>query len=300
MAVCTFRRNDALDRLLHAVRRNAATVAPGVQVGVVVVDDNPDGRAREVCDRHARSYPLGLHYRSCGHGNISLARNAGLDAALPMSDWIAMTDDDCEPADTWIASYLETQRATGASALTGPCYLDLGPDAPSWLRQQPFQDDGQLRFADCERLRTAATNNSFVRSAFLCERPWLRFEPDLGVTGGEDMVFFRTAHAAGLDIAFSAGARVIGHEPRVRATFGYQVRSRFWLGNTEYVTNAYLGDASPGRWLLLSVKRLVAALSRPVGRLMLGRRPQFRYALASAARAMGNATGVFGLRARHH
>lgn len=300
VVACTHRRNDALDRLLSAIGRNVATVPPGVAVGVVVVDDNPDGSARPVCDRHADAFPLGLHYRRSGGGNISVARNTGLAAAVDLADWIAMTDDDCEPVDTWLAAYVAAQRATGAGALTGPCYLDPGPDAPAWLTDQPFLDDGQLREDDGAALSTAATHNSFVDAAFLRRHPTLRFEPALGVVGGEDMVFFRRAHRAGLDIRFAARAAVVGHESPERTTFPYQVRSRFWLGNTEYVTNAWLGDGDRSRWLLRAGRRLVDATRRPFARLARGRQPQFRYATALGARALGNASGALGIRVRHH
>lgn len=299
VSVCTYRRNESLDRLLCAIRRNAESVPSNVPVGVVVVDDNAHGEARSICDRHLDDYPLGLHYRRAGQANISIARNIGLHTALPISDWIAMIDDDCEPVDSWLSSFLTAQRETGADALTGPCYLEPGPGAPSWLTKQPFLNDGQLRFNDRETLSTAATHNSFVRSSFLRERPWLRFEPELGVIGGEDMVFFGRAHADGLDIRFSKPSIVVGHEPPQRSTLRHQIRSRFWLGNTEYVTNAYLGRAGRTRWLLLAVRRFIVAITRPA-RQMLGRRdPEFRYAAALVARAAGNASGALGIRVRH-
>jgi glycosyltransferase involved in cell wall biosynthesis len=286
--------------LLVALRRNINNLSPEYRVGVVVVDDNPDGSARSVCEHHVNDFPLGLHYRRSGVGNISIARNIGLETALPISDWIAMTDDDCEPVDSWLATYVASQAETGATALTGPCSLDPGPDAPRWLTEQPFRYDGQLWFDDHERVGVAATNNSFIRSSFLREHPWLRFEPELGVTGGEDMVFYRTAHAAGLDIVYSSRAKVVGHEPSSRATFRAQLRSRFWLGNTEYVTNAHLGDGQRVKWLLRAARRMLASLTRPFIRMFRRRSPQFRYTAATAVQAIGNASGALGLRARHH
>ena len=300
VAVCTFRRNESLDRLLHAIRRNIDHLPVSATAGVVVVDDNPGGDAQSVCAGHAHAFPLGLHYRRSGAGNISVARNVGLETAIPLSDWIAMTDDDCEPVDTWLASYLAAQAETGATALTGPCTFAPAPNAPSWLTDQPFYSDAQLRFADRERIGVAATNNSFVSSSFLRQHPRLRFEPELGVTGGEDMVFYRSAYDAGLDIVYSASSEVIGHEAPERATLQHVVRSRFWLGNTEYVTNAYRGNGNRAKWLLISLRHMFVAMTWPVRRLVIGRRPQFRYALVIGARAVGNASGALGLRARHH
>jgi succinoglycan biosynthesis protein ExoM len=300
VAVGTYRRNEALARLLEALRRNAQTLGDDVHLGLVVVDDNRDGSARGVCDAFSDAFPLGLHYRHVGTGNISQVRNVGLETALPICDWIAMTDDDCEPVDNWIASYLVAQRATGADALTGPCILQPPPGAPAWLTEQPFFEDAQFRFADLHEMDVAATNNSLFRASFFSEHPEIRFDERLGVVGGEDMVFFRTAHAAGMHIRFSAASIVVGHESPERATFRHQVRSRFWLGNTEFVTNAHLGDGNRVRWLARAAKRFAAALARPLARLVTGRSPQLRYSVAAGARAVGNAAGALGLRVRHH
>ena len=145
--------------------------------------------------------------------------------------------------------------------------------APSWLKNQAFYEDAQLGFADYERIGVAATNNSFVSSAYLRRHRHLRFEPELGVTGGEDMVFYRGAHDAGLDIVYSASSMVIGHESAERSTFRYVMRSRFWLGNTGYVTSAYRGDGNRAKWLLISSWHMFVAATWPIRWLMTGRRP---------------------------
>ena len=300
VAVCTFRRNEPLRRLLRAVERNAAVLGERTAVGVVVVDDNPDGSAREVCEEHEDRFALGLTYRTSGQGNISIARNLALEAALPIADWVAMTDDDCEPIDEWLAHHLDAQQRDGTDVVTGPCLLGGTDDAPRWLSDQPFLDDAQFRFEDGTRLDVAATNNSLMRAAALRDRPDLRFDPGLGVLGGEDMVFFRTARRAGLTISFAADAVVRGHEPPERWTFGHQLRSRYWLGNTEFVTNQRLGEAGRLHWALRGLKALGLAALRPLRMVLSGRPPQFRYALASAARALGMLAGAAGVRVAHH
>ncbi len=269
-------------------------------VGVALVDDNPDGAAATVRDEFVESFTLGIHYRSSGKGNISIARNLALETALPLADWVAMTDDDCEPVDEWLESYLDTVERFGADAVTGPCYLEPAPGAPSWLCDQPFLEDFQFRGEDGEPMEAAATNNSFFRASFFAERPDLRFEPSLGVVGGEDMVFFRTAVREGLTVVFSPRAAVHGHEPIERCTFGHQVRTRFWIGNSEWVTNRFLGQASRPWWVLRAFKAFGLALVRPLRQVISGQPPQFRYAIAAGARATGILAGALGRQASHH
>ena len=300
VAVCTYQRNEPLRRLLTAIERNAEQLGGRAAVGVVVVDDNPDGAARPVCDEYTSRFELGLHYRSSGQGNISVARNLALETALPLAEWVAMTDDDCEPVDGWLAAYLDAHERFGADALTGPCRLTPSPGAPRWLTDQPFLDDAQFRFDDGAPLTVGATNNSFLPSKFLAAHERLRFDPELGVVGGEDMVFFRRAVREGMAIRFAAHAEVLGHEPPERCGLGYQLRSRFWLGNTEFVTNHALGEASRIRWLARGARDLVAAVLRPLRQLATAQPPQVRYALARSARAVGLIAGAVGIRVAHH
>jgi succinoglycan biosynthesis protein ExoM len=301
VVVCTYKRNDPLRTLLRSVRVAAAAVNERAAVGVVIVDDNPDGAAKDVAAESADWFELGLEYRTSGQGNISLGRNIAVTTGAEMAEWVAMTDDDCEVAEGWLAAFLDAQQAKDADVVCGPLLLRAAPGSPSWITEQPFFEDAQFRHPDLAPMGEAATNNSMLRAALWNDNPDVRFLPELGVLGGEDMVFYRSFHRrAGAEIRFAADAIVYGNEPLDRMTFGYQMKSRFWLGNTEYVTNTTLGDASPGRLVVRAARRFAEAIARPIFRLAHGEPPQFRYAAACAARAAGLAAGPFGMKMRHH
>ena len=51
VAICTYKRNDPLRTLLDALIAVAAASQHRADIGVVVVDDNPDQRARAVVGR---------------------------------------------------------------------------------------------------------------------------------------------------------------------------------------------------------------------------------------------------------
>jgi succinoglycan biosynthesis protein ExoM len=299
VAICTFQRNGPLRALLSALRIVAATTAERARIGVVVVDDNSDQRARAVVDEFGGVFALGCLYRSSGRKNISLARNIAVDTASVEADWVAMIDDDCEPEPRWLCEFLDVLEATGADCVTGPMHLRVPPGSPAWLSEQPFFEDLRLDLSDRESMNTAATNNSMIRAAFLRDHPDIRFDPDLGRLGGEDMVFYRTAFNAGLHIRFARSAGVWGNEPADRATFKHQVRYRFWLGNTEFITNSYFGETSRSRLFLRGAKRLFFALGRPFRRLVHREKPQLRYCFASIAGALGLICGTLGLK-KHH
>jgi succinoglycan biosynthesis protein ExoM len=298
--VCTHRRNDALRSMLTALLRAAENAAPRACVAAVVIDDNPDGRASEVVDEFEGRFALGIHYRHSGEQNISVARNLGLETAAQLGEWVAMTDDDCEPDPTWISSYLDVQKRTGADAMTGPLVLRFPEGNPAWLYDQPFALGENEVYEDGRLMHVAQTHNSIISSAWLREHPDIRFEPGLGRLGGEDMVFYRRCVEAGMRIYYARDAvvhEIVGPE---RATLHYQLRTQFWLGNSEYVTNTQSGAATRARMVLRGARRLGEALQRPIGRLARHEPPQWRWCLASLLRASGMVLGALGLRVDHH
>lgn len=298
VAICTYKRNEPLRTLLSAIIKVAATSCERAEVGVVVVDDNPDQRARAVVDDFQKVFALGIHYLTSGKGNISIARNIAIDAASERADWVAMVDDDCEPEPAWLCAYLDILEATGADCATGPMNLRVPAGSPTWLHRQPFFDDVRLDFANEAPMNLAATNNSIIRAAFLRSHPDIRFAPELGKLGGEDMVFYRAAHSAGLRINFAKMAGVWGNEPSDRATLRHQIMYRFWLGNSTFVTNNYFGE-SKARLFLRGGKMFAQALLRPVKRMLQLSSPQWRYCVASSARGIGLMTGALGFRKDH-
>ena len=298
VAICTYKRNEPLRLLLTALIDVAKATGARARIGVVVVDDNPDQRAKTVADEFEGAFELGIKYRASGKANISIARNLAVNTALESADWVAMIDDDCEPAPDWLNAYLDVLDATGADCATGAMNLRVPEGSPKWMTDQPFFDDIRFDFEDRALMDLAATNNSIIRAQFLRDHPEIRFEPRYGKLGGEDMVFYRTAHAAGLRIRFARHAAVWGNEPADRATFKHLVLYRFWLGNSMYVTNAHFG-AGKLRLFLRGGKTSARAMLRPISRLLRGDRPQWRYGVASFATGIGQMAGAAGFRKEH-
>lgn len=298
VAICTYRRNDGLARLLQALIACADRVRDRAVVGVAIVDDTPEGEARPVADIYASSFELGVRYLISGQQNISVARNKALEAALEWADWIAMTDDDCEPIPEWLEAFLVVLEKTGADAVTGALVRRVPSGSPRWLTDEPFLQVGISRTVDCGEASTAATNCSMIRSGWLRDHPHIRFQPSLGVIGGEDMVFYRSARAEGLRIRFSSHGFVYENEPTERATYKYQLYRFFWEGNSSYVTSVQSGVP---RWRMVihALASLVRAVVRPVGRVIRGKKPQLRYCLALILNAIGKIIGFAGIRIAH-
>jgi glycosyltransferase involved in cell wall biosynthesis len=298
VAICTYNRNEALTACLDALLISASRLGERGGVGVVVVDDSTDGKASKVIERFKGRFERGVEYRFSGRQNISLARNLAIETASELADWVAMTDDDCEPAPEWLEGLVEAQQRTGADAVTGPMIRRVPPGSPTWLTDQPFLELGLAPPVDDTELTEASTFNSMISSRWLKEHPAIRFEPALGVIGGEDMVFYRSAHYAGLRIRYSKRASVYENEPASRATLAYQLRLFFWHGNSSYITSVRAGTR-PSRMFLNGVNSMRKALWRPIARVSRGQRPQLLYCLASVLHATGKLIGPFGVKIDH-
>jgi glycosyltransferase involved in cell wall biosynthesis len=298
VAICTFKRNEPLAQLLESLVASAERVRDRAAVGIVIVDDTKDEQARPVADAFDTRFELGLQYRVSGKQNISMARNLAIETAMEMADWTAMTDDDCEVPVQWLEALLETQARTGADAVTGRMVRRVPEGSPSWITEEPFLELGVEQFADGAEMPSAATFNTMISSSWLKANPAIRFAPAYGVVGGEDMVFFRAAKAAGLTIRFSKQGFIYENESAERATLGYQLYVYFWHGNSAALSCIESGLSRP-RMFVHGGASLVRALGRPVGRLLGGKGPQLRFGLAQVLHAVGKLLGAFGIRIEH-
>jgi succinoglycan biosynthesis protein ExoM len=299
IAICTYNRNEALEHLLSVLASLAHRESARAAVGVVVVDDSADQRARALVESFAGRFERGAAYRHSGARNISLARNLVLQTAIETgAEWIAMTDDDCEPGEDWLGALLRVQADYRADVVTGPLVRRAPPSAPQWLRTQPFLHVTAFTGETGQPMDMAFTNNSMISADLLRRNPDLRFDADFGRIGGEDMVFYRQVAKRGFRIVFASEAVVYENEESDRLTLGYQLRRHFWIGNSSVRTSLQGGATAP-RMAVHGAATLARALRRPVARLLRGESPQWLYGGALVCEAMGKLAGVVGIRVNH-
>lgn len=298
VAVCTYRRNEELAALLERLARLAETRWASFAVGITIIDDTEEGIARSVVQPFADRFELGLVYEISGQQNISVARNRAIEESLARGHWIAMTDDDCLPSDNWLNDLVAIQISTNADVVTG-LMLRTAPDhAPDWLKTQPFLQLGEFEAQDGADLPVAFTNNSLISVDFLIRHPDLRFDPSLGKTGGEDVMFFRTLRSAGAKIAFSKSGVVFEKLPDVRMSLAYQLRRYFWHGNSSSLTSMQSGKGR-ARLAVHGFATMARALTRPLLRALGGEAPQIRFCVAQLCEGAGKIAGVLGWKVKH-
>ncbi len=261
----TYRRPDGLKRLLRGLASQQFTGEPPT-VKVLIVDNNPDASAKQLCERWKDRLDLSLSYVHEPRRGIPQARNTALEAAEPDTDWIAFIDDDEVPTPQWLDRLLWGQRTYNADVVAGAVVPHFPAPSPEWVRRGGFFD--LARHPTGTRLRDAYTNNVMFR-AELAKALDLRFDEAYGV--GEDTHFFRRIDQAGYKIIWVDEALVLEWIDPNRINDRWLIERRYLHGLTEALiardlsTNA---GSMPGVLLAAARRGVVGGTMLALGRLV--------------------------------
>lgn len=287
LCISTFRRPDGLAALLVAVA--GQRVPAGVELRVVVVDNDARGTARDV----VAAAPAGLSatYDIEPRAGIPYARSRSVELAAG-ADFLVFVDDDELPRPGWLAALLDAQRRHGADVVTGPVLPVFEQEPPAWVVRGGFFD--RPRFRTGTPLTYARTSNVLVSAAALpLDGP--AFPDVAGPSGGSDTYFFRRARLAGASIVWADDACVVEHVPPGRVRVGYLMRRAYRYGNTQSVVLVALED-SPARRAKRAAR---VAVDTAAGCLLLvaalgGGRASAARGLTRMSYAAGLASGLTG------
>ncbi|TDR77818.1 glycosyltransferase family 2 protein [Paludibacterium purpuratum] len=228
VVVCTYRRPVLLAQLIEAIQAQRLS---GLRVRLIVVDNDPDGSARQVVERaSAQDAPVALCYVAEPRCNIALARNAGLNACN--ADFIALIDDDELPAVDWLSNLMAVAMRYAAGLVFAPVLPVFHPDAPRWLTEGGFFDRPRHATGTAVPLLEARTGNVLIRGSLLVASP-LRFDPRLGLSGGEDYAFFRALYPSCQRAVWCDEAAVSESVPLARTNPRWLLKRSFRIGSVE-------------------------------------------------------------------
>ncbi len=288
VAIPTYRRPGAVARALRAVLAEAGAcredgAGPGGPVEVLVIDNDPDGSAREAVATAAGGALGAGSARDAGTGpgaaggpgaavryvvepapGVSAVRNRALDETAGRA-LLVFIDDDEEPEAGWLRRLLSTRRDTGAAAVAGLVVPDYEAEPGPWLRAGGFFD--RQSWPTGTRRPVAATNNLLLDLGAV-RAAGLRFDEAFGATGGEDALFTRSLVAAGGVIVWCDEARVRDRVPAARLERAWVLRRR--RSHAATAVRVELALAGPGAHPGIRVRALAGGCAR--GLAGLGRR----------------------------
>jgi succinoglycan biosynthesis protein ExoM len=294
VCICTYRRNDALHLLLERLAELSADRYRGWRIGVVVVDDNPDGSARPVAERFAHRFLEGVEYRFIGTGNIATARNLALETGLEAGGWLSLLDDDEVPTDAWLAELVRTQRRTDADFVMGVVRPRYPAGSPAWLADSDFQRTPE--YEDETEPPLGFTGNMLVRADWL-KTSGHRFHSDWGA-GMEDVLFFQQAKDQGARVRYAARALAFEDVPLERTSLRYQLRRNLQGGLAVHDFERAVGHRSRLRLVAAAARRASVAVVTVFQGVVTLRRGRIYKGLTIGARALGIALGALGVARR--
>ena len=220
ICVCTFRRPDALLRLLRSLGR----LDPATPAHEIIVVDNDAAMTAAPAIRQARAE--GLEVRSAVEPwrGIARARNRSVEPAI--GEYVAFIDDDEEAAPDWIVRLWDEVVRHCADGGIGPVVPSFDPPTPRWLAEGRFFERPRFPTGTILRPGYLRTGNALVRRRALMALPG-PFDERYDLGGGEDTdLFARLIHAGARFIAVD-DAVVYEHLPAARATVRWLLERRF-------------------------------------------------------------------------
>lgn len=296
VAICvpTYQRPFGLERLLRALGAQEFEGEPPC-VSVVVVDNDPEGSAREVCEQAAHWLDCPLRYVIEKRRSLPRVRNAALEIAMGFADFVVFTDDDMEPSPRWIAELLRVQARFQAEVVAGPCVPRFLEPAPAWVVEGGFHE--RMRRPSGAPVNYAATGNALILCRTLHAMDRL-FDENLGLQGAEDSEFFRRVGRAGHRMVWADEALVYECIPPSRTSVRWLVQRAYRIANARAgVELRRLQDRNRIRALFGGIRCLAKGGVQLGLALATGRGPVERVrALLLLASGAGCLSGAFGLR----
>ena len=236
IGVASYRRRRLLCRMLKTLQ--AQEGVDDRRVEIIVVDNSPDHDLRDLTPTPGR-FPVAIV--SEVEPGISAARNKALDLARGRgAEFLAFIDDDELANPDWLAKLFAKQEETKADVVVGLVRGEPGPEAPAWMGKAavfdtlpPWHDRDVGAGFSCNILfRLAAADG-------------MRFDPDFGMTGGEDTYFFAIMHKKGVKFAQAWDAVVREPTAPERAKLSWLLRRWTREAISEGEVTLRLGTARP-------------------------------------------------------
>lgn len=255
ICVATFKRPKGLARLLENL---GGLERDGIQLLLIVADNDADESARDVVEGFAESMPFPVTYVvERARGIVSARNRLVAEARAADAEYIAFVDDDETVDPAWLKKLFSQLLASNADVVAGPQIFQFDDDVPDHVRSGL-----ELRqFPSGTPVGSFSTGNVLIRTAALdeVEGP---FDSRFNLTGGEDMFLGATLHSLGYTIVYCQEALVYEYVPKTRANMKW-VLQRGYRSGTGHGRMALFIDPSfrsIGDHLVKSLGRIAVGL----------------------------------------
>lgn len=235
ICICTFRRSS-VEAAVESVYRQEKIGTSHTPIIVVDNDDTPS--SRHLVENTSVRLGASVTYIHAPARNISIARNAALNAVR--TRWAAFIDDDEQASPNWLKELWFARN--GVQAVIGQSVAVYQANTPAWAKRCDFHSNRIGR-----DICNAYTCNTLLDLDFV-RRHGLRFREELGQTGGEDTLFFKALAGLGAKMRYCPTSIVYEEVNNDRATMNWVLKRKLRSGQTH---GLMLSEFSPKRYRLL-------------------------------------------------
>lgn len=234
VVVPTYNRSGLLRKALASLLQ--ARVPEGLQVEVLVVDNNSADDTEAVVDEIARSAPLPVRYIRERKQGLSHSRNAGISASH--ADLVGFIDDDEEIDTTWYEVVAREFADATVQFIGGPYLPNWASPAPEWLPPGYHAAIGAIPPKPRARFDEVFGANLMGGNAVMRRRVFDQvgaYSPNLGrsskgLLSEEDAEFCRRLMAAGIQGMYVPDLIIHHYISPERLTRKYHRKWVFWRG----------------------------------------------------------------------
>lgn len=298
VAICTFRRPESLSKLLSDVSGQRFCRIEGVEVSILVVDNDGQRSAWEVVENASATVKYPVRYVHQPMRGLSTVRNTAMECCDD-ADFIAFVDDDEGVIDTWLDELLFHGNNPTVAFVIGPVRPKFPAACPEYFVRSRLYH--RIELSDGARIQSGNTGNSLLRVDWIRAKG-LKFRSEFDHSGGEDTCFFGEIVSHGGNGIFAANA--IAYEPvaRERLSILWLLRRRCRYGATE-VSERLMREQRP-EWVccayaLRGIGRIFAACALTTVFCAIDRARALRFA-CGGARGLGYLFGAFGRKVREY
>jgi len=221
--ITTYKRPNSLKILLEHL--SLIETSNNILIKILVVDNDANESARFTVEKYQNSGKWPIQYLTQPLQNISLARNGVLNAST--GDYIYFIDDDEYPATDCVMTMIKVAMQYNADIVFGPVLPVYLPETPMWVKKSGLLNHEEHKTGMIRRY--GATGNTLIRTLFL-ETSKLEFNPDFGLSGGEDLEYFSRCAQYGAKMVWCNEARVYEPVAKERLKLWWLLKRSFSKG----------------------------------------------------------------------
>ena len=223
VCIATYKRPNLLKKLLASLAQQ--TIITAIKFRIIIIDNDAEKSAENVVHGFFSDKTLTYIYDVQPQKNIALTRNKALEYAN--ASYIAFIDDDEWAESDWLANLLSTASEYNADVVFGTVIYQLPENAPNWLVKSKFYKPEVV--ATGKLKHCGASNNTLLRNSTEVKR-LLNFDPEYGLTGGEDTDLFTRLFYSGAKMVACKDAIVYETVANDRMTVSWLIKRSLRTG----------------------------------------------------------------------